>query len=105
MVELSDEHGITGDQEVEVNRIRMKFGQRYKLSVRCQSNRIGELKIPVFVVFYRDALSENVEKEELPMRSIMVVELLLRTQMPKNTWFRWRPGKWGKREKVDGDSV
>ena len=101
MVELSDEHGITdGDESI---RVRVKFGKRYKLSVRCQSNQVGELKVPVFVVFYHDALSDNVEDEEDPMpkiRSIMVVELLLRTQTSKNTWFRWRPGNWSKREKV-----
>ena len=104
VVALSDEHGITGDQEVEAIRLRIKFGKRYKLSVRCQSNHVGELKVPVFVVFYHDALSDNVEDEdkdedeEDPMpkiRSIMVVELLLRTQTSKNTWFRW-----SKREKV-----
>ena len=101
VVELSDEHGITdGDESI---RVRVKFGKRYKLSVRCQSNHVGRLKIPIFVVFYHDALSENVEDEEDPMpkiRSIMVVELLLRTQTSKNTWFRWRPGNWSKREKV-----
>ena len=47
MVELSDEHGITGDQEVEVTRIRIKFSKRDKVSVRCQSNDVGELKVPV----------------------------------------------------------
>ena len=73
MVELSDEHGITGDQEVEVTRIRIKFSKRYKVSVHCQSNDIGELKVPVVVVFYHDALSEEVVGEEL----------LVRTQTPE----------------------
>ena len=86
MVELSDEHGITGDQEVEVTRIRIKFSKRYKVSVRCQSNDVGELKVPVVVVFYHDALSEEVvgEEDEIGMMtSIMVVELLVRTQTPE----------------------
>ena len=73
MVELSDEHGITGDQEAEVTRIRIKFSKRYKVSVRCQSNDVGELKVLVVVVFYHDALSEEVVGEEL----------LVRTQTPE----------------------
>ena len=86
VVELSDEHGITGDQEVEVTRIRIKYSKRYKVSVRCQSNDVGELKVPVVVVFYHDALSEEVKGEEDEigmMTSIMVVELLVRTQTPE----------------------
>ena len=88
VVELSDEHGITGDQEVEVTRIRIKYSKRYKVSVRCQSNDVGELKIPIVVVFYHDALSEEVagvgEEEEIGMMtSIMVVELLVRTVTPE----------------------
>ena len=87
MVELSDQHGITGDQEVEPTRIRMKYGKRYKVSVRCQSNQVGELKIPVVVVFYHDALSEEAEDEENEIgmvQSIMLVELLVRTKTKPN---------------------
>ena len=83
VVELSDEHGITGNQEVDVARIRIKYGKRYRFSVCCHSNHVGELKIPIAVVFYHDALSEEVVREENEigrMTSIMVVELLLRTQ-------------------------
>ena len=89
MVELSDRHGITGDREGEVTRpdIRIKYGKKYNISVRCQSNHIGELKIPVVVFFYHDALSEIVEDEKTEMmmvQSIMVVELLVRTQTKPN---------------------
>ena len=89
MVELSDRHGITGDREGEVTRpdIRIKYGKKYNISVRCQSNHVGELKIPVVVFFYHDALSEIVEDEKTEMmmvQSIMVVELLVRTQTKPN---------------------
>ena len=89
MVELSDRHGITGDREGEVTRpdIRIKYGKKYNISVRCQSNHVGELKIPVVVFFYHDALSEIVEDEKTEMmmvQSIMVVELLVRTQTKSN---------------------
>lgn len=83
MVELSDNYEITGNQVVKATRVRIKYGHRYKFSVRCQSNHVGELKIPVVVVFYHDALSEEVVREENKigrMTSIIVVELLLRTQ-------------------------
>ena len=79
MVELSDEHGMTGDRAVEVTRVRIKFGKRYNVSVRCQSNHVGELKIPVVVNFYYDALSK--EDEMGIMESTMVIELVVRTKL------------------------
>ena len=42
-------------------RVRIKYGKMYNVSVRCQSNHIGELKIPVVVNFYHDALSKEEE--------------------------------------------
>jgi len=75
VIKLTDEHNLTGEEDTK---IRIRPGKRYKVTVTCSSNQVGQYRVPILVAFYHETNSKRVG--EVYRLSHMAMELLLKVQ-------------------------
>ena len=114
VIELTDDHGITGDQDTK---IRIKYSKKYRVGVRCLGREVGEHRVPIVILFYHDTYSvelprtEGGEDEVDWVISKMAVEVVVKVRTPELEAmlplepYTARPrglGLWRARETVKG---
>ena len=80
VLELSDEHRLCHGGD---NKIRLKPGKKYKVSVKTKGGEIGQIKIPLMVGYYHESRSTTITRDDgqtVFQLSRMAVELLIKTQ-------------------------
>ena len=78
VVRLEDEHGVTRQEEVMV---RVRQGKRYRFTVWCLSQEVGEHRVPLTISFYHDCYSEVLDSGERKTSQV-VLELVVRVHSP-----------------------